>query len=73
MNPEVFWCVMRDKGESYVSKRHPCFESAKMEAQRLCRKEGGRFYVLQLVGYVQPSPTPIEWVDLTMDPGYPHD
>lgn len=59
---EKFWVVMRDKDQSYVSKRHPDMNSAQEEAMRLAKKENHRFFVLECMGAVQPSTPPVEWV-----------
>jgi len=60
---EKFWVVLRDKAETYVHKRHSSLEEARAEAERLCRKENARFYVLAVVGLAQPCSQPIEWID----------
>ena len=44
-----FWMVACDNGKSPTVK-HPSLNLAKVEAQRLCRKEKVVFYVLECVG-----------------------
>ena len=58
---EKFWVVMRDKCESYVSKRHAGEAEAKAEAERLCKKENARFIVLEVSAYVEPQEPPVVW------------
>jgi len=58
-----FWIVMRDKAETFVSKRHLTFEEAQLESVRLCRKEGVRFYVLGTVGCAEIEERPVAWRD----------
>lgn len=59
---DVFWIVLRDKqGGTYISKRHESMEAARTEAERLCRKEGGRFYVMAVCGFYEPQETPVVW------------
>ena len=55
---------LRD-GRMDFSKFHDTIEEAKSEAIRLTEKEGGRFGVLQLVGYYErekPPIRPVVWV-----------
>ena len=49
-----FYVVMRDKGNTQVSKRHEKIEDAWEEAERLSSKENDRFYVLVSFGCAQP-------------------
>jgi hypothetical protein len=65
-----FWVVMRDKPESYISKRHPTMEAAEQEAERLCRKEQVAFYILQVIEAVEPVKSPLKWTTSGLEP-YP--
>jgi hypothetical protein len=57
-----FWIVIRNKeAASYISKRHPSEDTARAEAERLCKKENGRFHVLHTVAYVDPNEPPVTW------------
>ena len=56
-----FWVVIRDKPESYVSKRHTSREAANAEAERLCRKEQATFFVLEMMAYIEPREVPVIW------------
>ena len=58
---EKFWMVMRDDYNNYSKNRHESEESAKNEAERLCKKEGCRFLVLRVVAYVEPKNPPVSW------------
>lgn len=58
---EKFWIVIKDIKETYTSKRHPSEEEAKAEAERLCKKENARFFVLEMVAYVEPQEPPVIW------------
>lgn len=59
---ETFYIVLRNKHETYVSKRHASLDEARAEAERLCRKEADVFYVMAVAGCAQPSYPPVEWV-----------
>ena len=69
MQMENFWIVIRDKPETYVSKRHYSLAEARAEAERLCRKEAVRFYVLRVVGCAEPMRPPVQWWVLNSLPG----
>lgn len=43
----AFYVVMRDRADTHITKRHATQGEAQREADRLCRKEGGRFFVLR--------------------------
>ena len=58
---EKFWVVIRDRTETYISKRHASEDEAKAEAERLCKKENARFIVLKVSAYVEPQEPPIVW------------
>lgn len=60
MNMSTFYVVMRDKESTHISKRHPRKVEAEDEAKRLCRKEGGVFFVLRTVTKVEPKETPMK-------------
>ncbi len=61
---DKFWIVMRDKSETYVVKRHVTEEEAKAEAERLCRKENARFFILEVTAYVEPKDMPVAWQEV---------
>lgn len=62
---ENFWIVLRDKSETYVTKRYASLEEARAEAERLCKRESARFYVLHVVGCAEPKEPPVQWWRLT--------
>jgi len=63
MNNEIveFWMVMKDDCSNYSSHRHFTEEGARIEAERLCHKEGKRFFVLKTIAYVEPENPPVKW------------
>jgi len=64
--PDKFWIVQRADGKN-VSKafyRHYQIESAKNEAARLCQQERTKFYVLEVVSFVQPETPPVKWTEV---------
>ena len=59
-----FWMVLKDAANASTFVRHLDYEEAAIEAERLCRKEGVGFYLLEAkckVGLVHP---PLVWTDL---------
>lgn len=63
-----FWIVMKHAHETFVSYRHESLESAKTEAERLCKKENKRFIVLEAVGVVSPVSREVEITWAEMEP-----
>ena len=58
-----FWMVYNPiKGVPRVE--HESFQEAYDEASRLCRKEGDKFAILEVVGYVQSSHPPVEYTEV---------
>jgi hypothetical protein len=60
-----FWMIIRadeSTGEN-VTHQHYDFLEAEKEAERLCRKEGKPFYVLEMIGRVEPGLPfpPVSW------------
>lgn len=62
-SPARFWMVIRGHGQSLACAvvRHPSFAAAEMEAERLTRKCGDAFYILEAVECVQPGQFPLEY------------
>ncbi len=56
-----FWAVWKENGGGAPQKRHDDFESAKIEAGRLARQEGARYYILETIGTVAPVVNPVEY------------
>ena len=56
-----FWMVIGDRKQSAVQHRHETLESARIEAERLCRKENMTFFVLEAVQYVTTADVPVTW------------
>lgn len=42
--------------------RHPTLESAKIEAERLCKKEKKYVFVYELIGETRPKESPVEFI-----------
>jgi hypothetical protein len=66
-----FWMVIRGDGEGSATsaKRHYSFVDARNEAERLARKEGVPFYVLEAIGRCEVA-TPVPPVNWKGDAGY---
>ena len=68
---EQVYCVVKEKnsqgcGTQYsFSKWHENKEEAVEEAKRLAETNNGRFYVLQVVGFADRIPNPVEFTDVT--------
>ena len=54
-----FYIVLRQN--DMLNKRHESEDEATREAERLCHKENGRFYVLEAISFVESAPTPVLW------------
>lgn len=61
----MFWIVMADEAKTQVSRRHLSELDARLEAERLARQTGKRFYVLAVIGSAFPSAPPITWEPIT--------
>lgn len=68
MNNATGFFMVFGEGCGAPSKKHPTFEAAKTEAERLSRRERRAFYVLQAVGGFQPAIPPVEWSSFDYDP-----
>ena len=55
-----FWMVMVE-GRGMPQIRHPTFEKARTEAERLIRKEGKGAYILEAVAVGQVQNQPVSW------------
>ena len=58
-----FWMIIRSGGPGSESAkfRHITLGSARLEAERLCRKTGAAFVVLAAIEHCKPAEYPIEW------------
>ena len=57
-----FFMILRNDGkQSGAYKRHDDYSEAKQEAERLCRKEGCQFVLLEAIEVVCPINVPIKW------------
>ncbi len=50
--------------ECSFSKLHTDFETAKVEAERLCRKERTKFYVMEIKAQCYVPETPVKWEEI---------
>ena len=57
------WAVVQPSGNCRFSYFHPTLDRARAEAERLCRKEGCEFMVLEVVGKCGPGP--VRWEEFT--------
>ena len=62
---KTFYVVLRDTGNTHVSKRHDSVEEATEEASRLVDKEKCAFFVLAAVCRVELETSPITVTKLT--------
>ena len=60
---EYKYAVVKTSLQMCFMKFHDSKEEAYLEAERLCKKEETRFFVLKLVGYVDVKVAPIERVE----------
>ena len=59
---ETFFIIMKDQAQSYVSTRHQSEINARLEAERLARKEvGGKFFLMKAVACVSVETPPVTW------------
>lgn len=66
---KTFWMnYVEGKGAPVV--KHPNFDMAKAEAERLCRKEDRPVYSLASLAVTRPMPLPTETIvlDITKEP-----
>ena len=62
-NDKVFWMVLVE-GQQGSTKRHSTYESAATEAERLCRQQSRRAFVLRANEYVTILNPPTKWFSL---------
>ncbi len=55
-----FYMVIKD-GVSYTEKKHDTFLEARKEAERLCKKERDKFYILGSITKCEPGPVTVKW------------
>lgn len=60
---ETFYIVLREDIQSLPTVRHPTESQARNEAERLCRKHGKPFVVLQAIARVEVGQFPVRWID----------
>ena len=65
----TFFLVIRENPEndSFSTNpkvKHATFEEAKTEAERLCEKEGKRFFIFEVVGYTEQAKPPVVYVPI---------
>lgn len=57
------YAVVKQAEQFKFTKFHDSLEEARTEAMRLANLEEKRFFVLEMVGYADKKPMPIEWVE----------
>uniref|UniRef100_A0A6M3J2B1 Uncharacterized protein n=1 Tax=viral metagenome TaxID=1070528 RepID=A0A6M3J2B1_9ZZZZ len=59
---ETFFIVMKDQAQPYMGKRHQSEINARLEAERLARKEVGyKFFLMKAVACVSVETPPVTW------------
>lgn len=58
---EKFWIVVDTNLPTKITTRHYSEKLAKDEAERLARKEGRAFAVMELLGVVNIGEVPVTW------------
>jgi len=58
---DIFWMV---KGQGSTSLHHSSLESAKTEAERIARNNGGKIYILKSIGYVERQEIPVAYTEI---------
>ncbi len=53
-----FWMVLKNTGRYEPLIKHETKELAIEEADRLCRKENKKMFILETIGFVEPAPIP---------------
>jgi len=63
---DEFWMVWHE-GDRGPTQKHESPDDAEREAERLCRKHGGRFYVLRATNTVTVAEhePPLDWAALS--------
>jgi len=55
------YIICRVKLPTQVTVMHGSLDAAKVEAERLARKQNDRFMVFELIGVVAPAQPPLAW------------
>jgi len=59
---EIFFMIMKDQAQPYMGKRHQSEINARLEAERLARKEvGHKFFLMKAVACVSVETPPVTW------------
>ena len=61
---DKFYAIWRDKGGSAPSKRHETKEEAIAEAGRLAQQSNEAYFVLEVVGVVEPAKIPVKYTGI---------
>ena len=56
-----FWMVKKDDEHCGTKKIHYAKEEATLEAERLCRQENCRYFVLESISHCEPQSPPAVW------------
>lgn len=63
MMNEKFWAVWRESGGAAPSKRHATKDGAISEAGRLAQQSNEKYFVLEVVGAVEPVKLPVSYIE----------
>ena len=61
---DKFWAVWRETGGSPPAKKHETKQEAITEAQRLVRQTGGKYHILEVIGYAERMDLPVKYTKL---------
>ena len=61
---EKFWAVWRETGGAAPSKRHATKDGAITEAGRLAQQSNEKYFVLEVVGAVEPVKLPVTYTEI---------
>lgn len=60
---DKFWAVWRKTGGGAPSKKHETKELAILEANRLASQTNDQYFILEVIGVVEPVITPVKYTE----------
>lgn len=60
---DKFWAVWRKTGGGATSKKHETKELAILEANRLASQTNDQYFILEVIGVVEPVITPVKYTE----------
>lgn len=58
---DKFWALWRKTVGTAPGKKHETLEDAKFEANRLSSQSGESYFILEVIGIVEPKAHPVEF------------